>query len=228
MKEVITLYHGSDKVVQKPQHRLGKKNNDYGQGLYCTEHYDLACEWASKIKGKDGFVNTYELDLNGLRILDLADSAYNILNWITILLKNRTFDLSSPISVSAKEYLVNNFDIDISEYDIIKGYRADDSYFSFAEDFLNNTISVQHLSRAMKLGKLGIQYALISEKAFEQLIFISSEPIDNQKYYPLYAERDYKARQSYKNTKTDITVNSDDIFMLDIIRENIKNGDSRI
>ena len=156
MSKIITLYHGSTEKIEHPALDKGKRNNDYGQGFYCTAHRDLACEWASKLQSLDGYVNQYEIDTAGLKVLDL--SKYGILHWMTILLKNRTFTLTTPISIQGKAYLMEHFDIDISDYDIIKGYRADDSYFSFAEDFLNNAISVNHLSRAMRLGKLGIQY----------------------------------------------------------------------
>lgn len=88
-----------------------------------------------------------------------------------------------------KAYLMENFDIDISDYDVIKGYRADDSYFSFAEDFLSNAISVSHLSRAMRLGKLGIQYVLVSQKAFDALHFVQADPVENSVYYPLHIDR---------------------------------------
>ena len=40
---------------------------------------------------------------------------------------------------------------------MIIGYRADDSYFSFANAFLNNTLSLEQLKEAMYLGKLGEQ-----------------------------------------------------------------------
>jgi hypothetical protein len=183
MKRILELYHGSDKIVEFPELRKGKISNDYGQGFYCTAQYELACEWASKLEGKDGFVNAYDIDISELKILDLTSRQYNVLNWLTILLQNRTFVSTSPISAQAKEYLVDNFNVDVSGYDIIKGYRADDSYFSFAEDFINNTISVQHLAKAMKLGKLGIQYVLVSERAFEHLEFVKADVVSNQKYH---------------------------------------------
>ena len=54
-----------------------------------------------------------------LKVLDL--SKYGILYWMTILLKNRAFTLTTPISIQGKVYLMENFDIDVSGYDIIKG-----------------------------------------------------------------------------------------------------------
>ena len=123
MGKIITLYHGSTEKIEHPALGKGKRNNDYGQGFYCTAHRDLACEWASKLQGLDGYVNQYEIDTAGLKVLDL--SKYGILHWMTILLKNRTFTLTTPISIQGKTYLMEHFDIDISSYDIIKGYRAD-------------------------------------------------------------------------------------------------------
>ena len=226
MGKIITLYHGSTERIEHPELGKGKKNNDYGQGFYCTAHRDLACEWASKLQGQDGYVNQYEIDTSGLKVLDL--SKYGILYWMTILLKNRTFTLTTPISIQGKAYLLENFDIDISDYDVIKGYRADDSYFSFAEDFLNNAISVSHLSRAMRLGKLGIQYVLVSQKAFDALHFIQADPVENSVYYPLHMVRDNKARKAYRSSKIDLQIDSNDIYLMDILRGGIKDGDPRL
>lgn len=226
MGKIITLYHGSTERIEHPELGKGKRNNDYGQGFYCTAHRDLACEWASKLQGTDGYVNQYEIDTSDLKVLDL--SKYGILYWMTMLLKNRTFTLTTPISIQGKAYLMENFDIDISGYDIIKGYRADDSYFSFAEDFLNNTISVSHLSRAMRLGKLGIQFVLISQKAFNTLRFVQSDPVENSVYYPLHMVRDTKARKAYRSSRTNLAIDSNDVYLLDILRGGIKDGDPRI
>ena len=226
MSKIITLYHGSTERIEHPALGKGKRNNDYGQGFYCTAHRDLACEWASKFQGLDGYVNQYEIDTAGLKVLDL--SKYDILHWMTILLKNRTFTLTTPISIQGKAYLMEHFDIDISSYDIIKGYRADDSYFSFAEDFLNNAISVSHLSRAMRLGKLGIQYVLVSQKAFDALRFVQADPVENSVYYPLHMVRDTKARKAYRSSKANLTIDANDIYLLDILRGGIEDGDPRL
>ena len=71
--------------------------------------------------------------------------------------------------------MINNFSLPLNDYDIIIGYRADDSYFSFVEAFLNNTISYQRLSEALRLGNLGTQIAIKSKKAFNQLTFLGYE-----------------------------------------------------
>ena len=106
MGKQIKLYHGSDKIVEHPELGKGSAKNDYGQGFYCTAHFELACEWASKNEAANGYANEYVLDLSDLKVLDLSDPAYNILNWITLLIQNRTFTSTSPISEQAKKYLI--------------------------------------------------------------------------------------------------------------------------
>ena len=224
----LTLYHGSENIIKVPQYHFGNPKNDYGYGFYCTENQELAKEW-SCTEEKDGFANEYLLNLEGLSILNLSQSKYNILNWLAILLENRTFELASEISIAAKKYLLQNFSIAYHKYDIIRGYRADDSYFSFANAFLNNTISVQKLNEAMYLGKLGEQVVLKSKKAFSQISFISSSAADRNIYFPQKKLRDSTARESFFKLRSESELtNPNAIFIMDIIRGGIKNGDARI
>ena len=224
----LKLYHGSENIIRRPQYHFGNQKNDYGYGFYCTENPELAKEWGCT-EEKDGFANEYLLDLEGLTILNLSQSRYNILNWLSILLENRSFDLSSDISIEAKKYLLQNFSIPYHKYDVIRGYRADDSYFSFANAFLNNTISLQKLNKTMYLGKLGEQVVLKSKKAFSQITFISASAADRNIYYPKKMMRDSTARNTFftMSTTSELT-NPDALFIMDIIRGGIKNGDARI
>ena len=220
----MKLYHGSSLVIDKPELGKGNHKNDYGLGLYCTEHLELAREWACS-SGKDGFVNEYELEMNGLTTCDLTKC--HILNWMAILLENRTFDLSASLASAARDYILETFLPDYSQYDIIKGYRADDSYFSFAKDFLNNSISLEELSNAMKLGKLGEQVVLKSQKAFTALSFRESIPVDSSIYFPKWKNRDQKARYEYKEIKEKSNP-LEGTYILDIIRQQWKNDDERL
>ena len=222
----MILYHGSENIIEHPTYGLGKKNNDYGRGFYCTENEELAKEWACS-HNKDGFANKYVFDLEGLNILYLNSSQYNILNWLAILAKNRTYWENSTISELAKRYLAENFLIDTSPYDVIVGYRADDSYFSFAQDFVSGTISYKQLAEAMRLDKLGEQIVLVSEKAFENIKFVSYSTASASVYYVKKKERDVAARREYRMTKR-ATLSADELFIIDIIREEMKQDDVRL
>lgn len=224
--EKISLYHGSTKVIEKPVLGLGNPKNDYGLGFYCTENLELAKEWASTERS-DGFANSYEIGFEGLNILYLNKAPYHILNWLSILLKNRNFVLSQGLPSEAKAYLLDNFLPEYEHYDLIIGYRADDSYFSFANTFLNNTISLEQLRKAMFLGKLGEQVVLKSKEAFSRLVFKESIPVDSSLYYPKRQARDRQAREDFQNEKAVVSP-ADAIYMIDILRQKWTNEDPRL
>ena len=144
-----------------------------------------------------------------------------------MLLENRRFRISGDIAAQAKEYISDNFAIDYRSYDIIRGYRADDAYFSFANAFLNNTISVSQLERAMVLGKLGEQVVAISEKAFNSFEFIEAAASPNEIYLPKKLARDSAARDEFRKEKSRGSVLTEK-YIMDIIREGWKNDDERL
>ncbi|MCQ2427287.1 MAG: DUF3990 domain-containing protein [Clostridia bacterium] len=221
----LTLYHGSQAVIESPQYGLGKSYNDYGRGFYCTEHIELAKEWACT-EDKNGFANRYEIETDGLKILNLSDDEYTVLNWLAILLVNRRGRVHTPVAALGIKYLTENFLPDYGKADLIVGYRADDSYFSFVRSFVMNSISLAQLGRAMRLGKLGEQYVLKSPKAFEALRFMDYTTAENYMYYAKKKARDDAARSAFYKELENGDING--IFMRDIIREEMKPDDPRL
>lgn len=73
------------------------------------------------------------------------------------------------------KYLEDNYLIDVGEYDIIIGYRADDSYFKFPEAFVKSEITLESLNKIFHAGSLGKQYVLISKRAFDLIHFLDYE-----------------------------------------------------
>ncbi len=220
------IYHGSNKIVQQPIYGFGNDANDYGKGFYCTEDIERAREWAAgHSTGATCYVNKYSLNLAGLNILNFGDSQYSILHWLTILLENRKlakYNLPRA-ALRAQQYLINNFHTDISNVDVVIGYRADDSYFTFAHDFLVNTLPLECLQEALTLGYLGEQIVLISPKAFSAVTFHGYEAVSYQKYARLYKVRDNKARQAYQDM--DIPNGT---YIQQIMRENWRPDDARL
>ena len=212
--------------MERPIVGLGNPRNDYGPGFYCTESLALAREWASS-ETADGFANQYVLDLTGLSVLILNGPGFNILNWLAVLLENRIFDLRTPVAVQGKRYLLENFLPAYQSYDILIGYRADDSYFSFSRAFLENGISLEQLRRAMQLGNLGEQVVLKSEKAFDRIRFVKTEPVESSMYFPLKRLRDQKARKDYFQMLEETPVVGAD-FLIDIMGEKWLNDDPRL
>ena len=220
------LFHGSDHVVESPAFGLGKTYNDYGLGFYCTEHSDMAGEWAVGFD-HDGFINKYVLDGSGLNVVNLDSAEYTTLHWLSVLLQNRWFDVRAPIANEAREYLIANFSVDLSRADVVEGYRADDSYFTFAQDFINGTISYRQLGNAMLLGDLGRQVVLKSERAFGRLEFAGFEEAPRSIWLPRREQRDRDARERYFNRERNARQKGD-LFISHIIDEEMGPEDARL
>lgn len=220
----MKLYHGSTKIIQHPEYGKGNPYNDYGPGFYMTESIDLAMEWACTNES-DGYANAYQLDINDLSVLYLTRGNYHILNWLAILVSNRVFEVKPGIVKDAKDCLLRTFLPDYENFDVICGYRADDAYFSFAKDFLNNSISLEELERAMHLGKLGEQYCIRSLKAFSNLHYCGCEMAERKIWFPQKCHRDKKERDRYFNRNENL---KEGIYMIDIIREGWSDADERL
>ena len=224
MDTLATVYHGSTQIVEVPTFGLGKRNNDFGLGFYCTESNDLAKEWAVSSLS-NGYSNRYTLDTEYLNVLNLNSPDYTILNWMAVLVEHRLFTIKAPVTRRARRYLLEHFSINVNAYDLVYGYRADDSYFDYAEAFLNNTITVEQLSQAMRLGKLGEQIVLKSKFVFSRIKFEGFEVAEKDIYYALRKARDESATQMYMDI---LEVETDGLYIQDIIRGGISNDDPRI
>jgi hypothetical protein len=167
------------------------------------------------------------LDLSALTLCNISSEKYNILNWLALLLTNRNFRISNDVAAGAKAYLLSEFMPAVEGADILIGYRADDSYFSYANAFLNNTLSLEQLETAMRLGNLGEQTVLISEKAFSQIRFQTKHIAQANVYYAKRMARDREARQIYR-AQHSLQQTMDAVYVMDIIRGGWGNDDARL
>ena len=223
--EDLYLWHGSSQIIEKPLYGAGSEFNDYGKGFYCTEHAGLAKEWACT-EQKSGFANHYRLKGSDLRMLNLQDPEYTILHWLALLVTYRKFQPETAVAAQGIAYFREHFYVEVENFDLIRGYRADDSYFSFARAFVGNAISLRQLTKAMYLGELGKQVVVKSKKAFQQLIFLEYEDADRLIFYNRKRRRDEEARAAYKREAMNSDL--DGLFMRDILREEIKEDDARL
>ena len=194
-----TIYHGSETVVEKPiyHYKGSNEHNDYGLGFYCAQNLDMAKEWANRTT-RIGFANKYSIDERGLKILDLTDkNKYSVLNWIAILIHNREISENDRIDYEDVLSYLEKYYINVEDYDVVIGYRADDAYFRFPMMFVRNILTYERLEEIYLLGNLGKQYVLISEKAFNRIKFtaaIPAEPI----FFERYRRRKDGADNSYR------------------------------
>ncbi len=195
---VLQLYHGSQNRIVIPQFGLGDVRHDYGKGFYLTDDPELAKEWAvSAPNGSPGWVHAYHIDCSGLRILDFQ--THGTLPWIAELMRHRDAGNSRRYRMLAAKF-IDKYAVPSEDYDIIKGWRADASFFYIARAFVRDEIDIDILEELMHLGGLGIQYCLKSPKAFAALHAVAGEPesVSFDIYNFKYNERDCAARDQMK------------------------------
>lgn len=191
----IILYHGSPNKVVVPQFGFGEGKHDYGKGFCLTENIELAKEWAvCRPDETNGWVHKYELETADLKILDFQE--HNILSWLAELMKHRDASDSRRYKVLSKKFIAE-YGIDTSEYDVIKGWRANASYFYIAKEFVRDNIDIEILEELLSLGGLGIQYCIKSELAYSKLAEVEDGliSVDYSEFNEKYNERDIIARK---------------------------------
>lgn len=206
----IVLYHGSKRILHRPEIGKGKAYNDFGRGFYCSENEEIAREWAC-FDAQDGYVNKYELKTSGLKILDLANEKDRVLKWLALLLTNRRVRLSSTKEKTARDFIVEHYLMDVSDVDIIIGARGDDSYFSFVRAFLSSDVSLGQLDKIL-FTKESRQYVLKSERAIKAISFVDVVTVGGSDGFYMRRVRDVKIIESVHNIKEKSPVHIGDII----------------
>lgn len=200
----VILYHGTSDMIVSPAYGKGDEKHDYGKGFYLTENIGLAKEWAvCKPNETNGWVHQYELDCEGLNILDFEK--LDVLSWLAELMKHRDAADSKRYRMLASKF-IEKYGVDTDGYDVIKGWRANASYFYIAKEFVRDNIDVEILEELLSLGGLGIQYCIKSELAYSKLKEIENSiiSVNYSEFNILYNKRDNDARQKMRDL-----VNSD-------------------
>ena len=194
----MILFHGSPNKIVVPTYGKGEEKHDYGQGFYLTGSIDLAKEWAvCRPNEAIGYVHQYELDTDGLQILDFQERG--VLAWLAELMKHRDAADSKRYRMLAKKF-IEKYGVEINGYDVIKGWRANASYFYIAKEFVRDNIDMDILEELLSLGGLGIQYCMKSELAYSKLHEVpdSLVTVDYTEFNEKYNQRDITARQKMR------------------------------
>lgn len=194
MKKII-LYHGTSEKNVIPTYGKGEEKHDYGRGFYLTEDINLAKEWAvCKPNNTNGYVHQYELDTEGLKILDLEEKG--ILTWLAELMKHREASDSKRYKVLSEKF-IEKYGVDTEGYDVIKGWRADASYFYIAKELVRDNIDIDILEELLSLGGLGIQYCIKTKIAYSKLheVYDGMQVVFYDEFNKKYNERDESARK---------------------------------
>ncbi len=196
--EKLILFHGTPDRIVVPTFGKGEEKHDYGQGFYLSESIDLAKEWAvCRPNEEKGWVHKYELETDGLRILDFQEKG--VLPWLAELMKHRDAADSKRYRMLAKKF-IEKYGIDTESYDVIRGWRANASYFYIAKEFVRDNIDMDILEELLSLGGLGIQYCIKTELAYSGLHEVEEDLLEvpYAEFNEKYNQRDLTARQKMR------------------------------
>lgn len=196
--EKLILFHGTPDRIVVPTFGKGEEKHDYGQGFYLSESINLAKEWAvCRPNEERGWVHKYELETDDLRILDFQEKG--VLPWLAELMKHRDAADSKRYRMLAKKF-IEKYGIDTESYDVIRGWRANASYFYIAKEFVRDNIDMDILEELLSLGGLGIQYCIKTERAYSRLHEVEEDLLEvpYAEFNEKYNQRDLTARQKMR------------------------------
>lgn len=194
----IILFPGSPSKKVVPEYGLGGERYDYGKGFYLTEDIELAKEWAvCRPNESNGWVHKYILNTESLKMLDFQNES--ILSWLAELMKHRDASNSKRYSMLSQKF-IEKYGIETRGYDVIKGWRANASYFYIAKAFVRDEIDIEILEELLLLGGLGVQYYIKSELAYSKMYEVEEDllSVEFGEFNEKYNKRDVTARRNMK------------------------------
>ena len=166
----------------------------------------------------DGWLHVYEADLDSLKVFDFAGAG--VLAWLAELMKHRPAD-DTPGYMRDSVRFIARYGIDLSGYDVIKGWRADASYYFIARMFVRNQVDVSILGDLLTLGDLGVQYFFKSERAFAALREAQDlkERVPMSEYKARFNARDDLARRRMVELMYDLKRNPLERVFSELVKE---------
>ena len=157
------------RIKRSDQHMVWEMTkHDYGKGFYLTESPVLASEWAvCNPTENNGWVHKYTLDATGLKVLDFQEC--DILSWLAELMKHRDADTGRRYKVLAPRFYREVSDFYRRDTMSSKGGGRMRHIFILPNALSGMKLDLDILPELLKLGDLGIQYCLKTEKAFLSL-----------------------------------------------------------
>ena len=115
-------------------------------------------------------------------------------------MKHRDADDSRRYRVLSEKFIAK-YGINTDDYDVIKGWRANASYFYIAKEFVRDNVDIEILEELLSLGGLGIQYCIKSEFAYSKLAEFTNDliSVDYNEFNNKYNLRDVNARQKMRD-----------------------------
>ena len=157
----MTLFHGSNKIVETPNLYLSRKSLDFGLGFYATVNKDQAVDFARKVAVRKGqrsqFVSVYDFNEEAAKqALDILQFFAPDKLWLDFVLQNRHGTYTGK------------------SYDLVIGPVANDDVYATLIVFEQGILNAEQTIESLKIKKLYSQFVFKTEKALFFLKFISS------------------------------------------------------
>lgn len=157
MNEEITVYHGSQQIVEFPEIRTARFHKDFYFGFYCTQFYEQAKRWAVRYQ-QTGMINEYIYTPNdSLKVLKFPKMTEE---WLDFIVSCR---LGKPHG-----------------YDIVEGPMANDTIFNYVQNFADGKISREAFWALAKFKRPTHQISFHTVNALRTLTFVRGYEIGDE------------------------------------------------
>ncbi len=151
MTDSITIYHGSNVIVKKPQIIVSGFYKDFGYGFYCTVLEKQARKWALTKRG-NSYVSIFKYKpTDSLKVLSFPRMTEEWLDFVVDCRRGVTHD-----------------------YDIVEGPMADDQIWDYVEDFMEGSISREAFWVLAKFKYPTHQIVFCTQRSLESVTFENS------------------------------------------------------
>ena len=151
MADSITIYHGSNVVVNNPQIIVSGFYKDFGFGFYCTNIGKQAKKWALSKRG-NSIVSVFDYQpAEDLKILSFPVMTDEWLDFVVACRRGTKHD-----------------------YDIVEGPMADDQIWDYVEDFMEGNITREAFWVLAKFKYPTHQIVFCTQKSLESITFKDS------------------------------------------------------
>ena len=151
MADSITIYHGSNVVVNNPQIIVSGFYKDFGFGFYCTNIEKQAKKWALAKRG-NSIVSVFDYQpAEDLKILSFPVMTDEWLDFVVACRRGTKHD-----------------------YDIVEGPMADDQIWDYVEDFMEGNITREAFWVLAKFKYPTHQIVFCTQKSLESITFKDS------------------------------------------------------
>ena len=167
----MTLYHGSDQIIETPKLRPSIRTLDFGLGFYTTTNEEQAANFAVKVhersiragnKTKGKFVNIYEADYEAMqKVLDILYFESANEGWFDFVIANRRNTWQGK------------------KYDVIYGPVANDTIYRTLIAFEGGELSKTETIAKLKVRQLFDQMTFTTERALSFLEYFDFMEVPN-------------------------------------------------